>query len=1417
MKCIICNVAFLVLLQTFLYAQPENYKIYNINRDNGLLSDHVESVHQDKSGFLWAATFEGLSKWDGFSFKNYQHYEKDSTSILHNIVYSIAEDKKGRLWIGTIEGLNLYDRQKDHFIKIELKGSIDKIPVNVIKVDSKNRLWIGTSIGLCMYDHEKGILKWYLNDPLKETSISEDVVFALDIDKQDNIWVGTFHKGINKLTPSSNQIIRMNHNENGLCSNKIKTIFVDSDQKIWVGTFDKGINVLDNQGNVLKHYEDVSETISGKNQKTVLKIYQDKNNYIWAGIENEPLKYLDVESDKFTSFTNPPYKKSDMLFGSVSSIFEDDFGNIWFSSQGSGLFYSNSYKNKFKHHYQKNYNGFVKDQLNGNIISSIYEDSKGMMWFGTDGGGLTQFNPEENTYYTYTKKDGLRSNSIHDIKEDIYGNFWFATWSGGIISFDPESGKFTTFQNDHSNQNSIISNNIKTILPDDSLLWIGTHGEGLAVLNLKTNQFTHGRNNKSYPFDMEAPSWINHLFKDSKGRLWISTYGGLHCLTGNNIIKYVHSKDENSIISNAVNMVAEDGDGGIWIITENGLDKFIESTQSFAHYSEKYNLPLILKALVFDKKGNLWLSSNEGILVFDPVTNTAKSFDVNDGLQSNQFFLKSVEMDASGTLYFGGNNGINEFHPDDLEQHHYKTRFYFKDFVIYDELQKPLNENSPLQNVLAFTEKLKLTHKQSFFTVGFSTINLYSPSKTKFAYQLEGLHDNWIQIGAERKVSFTDLSPGNYNLKIKYTDTSGNWIEADKNLAILILPPWWKTLWFKVFLVLLFSTTWILYYYRRIVSIKRRNLQLQKEVRKRTLELREVNDFLVQKNEEIKVQNERLETYNNEILRQSEKIFEQQGHIIQQNQALEKTVEELELSNSTKDKFFSILAHDLKNPVSAIAGLSNILKERLPVLDKSEIEEYVLNISNSSQSVYTLLINLLDWARTQSRNIVCLPSDVSINQLINKNILLFNQQINNKNLSIKKSIDPAHYIWADYNMMDTVFRNLLSNSIKFTANGGIISISSSENSEKIDIFIADTGIGMTAAQIEELVKIDKVKISAGTRGESGTGLGLVISKEFLDANKSDLKVDSVYGEGSVFTLSIPKSTSLHLPVFEEEKNILENSVRKRGKEFCSEKLDLIKGKKVLIVDDDKALRMHLNALLSDIFEVLIEVNGDSAYKKALEYQPDIIITDMLMPVMDGLQLCKKLKNNPSTSHIPVILLTSQSYEEGQLSGYAAGADIYLTKPVSKEMLFQVFFNIVNSQEKIRQRISKSTELYLSDFNINKLDEEFLEKVVKFIEENVSSPELNHKRLCEISAMSRTVLYAKIKSITGEGVHEFIRTIRLKKSIQLLLEGKYTVTQVAYEVGFNSVSYFIRCFIKQYNMSPKEYVSQARKNMMLPAN
>ncbi|RAJ02361.1 signal transduction histidine kinase [Chitinophaga skermanii] len=1387
-----------------LKAQTQHYNFYNHSTDNGLVTNDYQKIFHDSYGFIWLASFDGLFRWDGYSIKKYTHQEKDSLSLNNNIVYSIFEDSQKRLWVGTIEGLNLYDASRDVFITMPVNAKHDKIPINAIMEDEQHNLWLGTSNGLCKYNANQRTGTWFLGQG------DENIIFCMAKGAHNTIWAGTFNKGVvqfNTQTHAFRYVRNIPGQPASLPSNKIQSILVDKANRVWVGTEDRGIAILDEGGNVLHTYDNLSHNSQFMHSNTRC-LYQDTKGNIWIGIGREVLCVVKAGSHSLQPepVTTKAQNNGQDGILSITSITEDQFGNTWFASAGYGLFTTNERKNVFNNMLT---NTHALPKLSTTVVTAFYEDAAHKIWIGTAGNGVALYDPLQGVLTTSPLYSAA---AVNDVKGDRDGNIWIATWADGIKTYNPQTHQAHHFTHDPLTNYSLVNNDVKALLPTDSFVWIGTHGEGLAVYKKSEKRFIHYKNNKEFPFNMQAPAWVNHLYEDKQKRIWISTYSGLFMYNGKTLSHFAHTEKANSINSNSVNMVVEDHAGKLWIVTEQGLDQFDEPNAAFIHLNNQLSLPVSMKSIAVDAKGQLWMGTNEGLVTLDPITLKLQHYDKNDGLYDKTFFQKAALRASDGTLYFGGPKGFSAFNPAAILPVETPTYFYFSDLYVFGEQQRPGQAGSALQKILDDTDTLVLTQKQSFFSIGFAAINLYAPQKIKYSYRLEGYYDDWIDVVDERRISFAHLQPGTYTLQVRYTNVNGDWQAPAKSLLIKVLPYWWQTWWFKTLLCLFVLVAIAAIFYWRVSSVKKRNRILKEEVRRQTAQLQETNTSLMEQRDKISLQKEKLAASYAENVRQTDKILVQQQQISTQNQELEQAVAELEKSNQSKDYFFSILAHDLKNPVGALKELAGFMQTHAQKIDAATLQQYVGNMHQSASRVFDLLVNLLSWSMSQSRQMTLQPVDANMAELIHNNLQLLATQIRNKHIQIHVKIDEPAWFHADQQMMDVVVRNLLSNSVKFTDYNGEVHVHTFTNGTDLVLQVKDNGLGMTKEQMASLFEMNKTTIHPGTAGEKGTGLGLMIVHDFLAANHAHIAVESEPNKGSVFTVRIPAAQEL--PVATEV--ITTKDQRELAGEFWqtipTEKFLKIKGKKILIVEDSKEIRDYLRLILSDVFEIFEAENGEQAYNMALEEMPSVIITDVLMPGMNGIQFCKEIKSHTATSHIPVIILTSQWEETMQASGYAAGAEAYLTKPVKQAVLLQVIFNFLQKQDQVYQRVRD--QIYNDaplpvDTMLSDVDQQFLNDLIQFIEANMANQELDAKQISKALLVSRTVLYNKVKSLTGQTVHEFIKAIRLRKSVQLLLSGNLSINQVAFEVGFNSHSYFDKCFHKQYGMGPKEYITRKK--------
>lgn len=1408
-----------VLTFSFCYAQKKPIKFEQIGINEGLSQNTVRCIFQDKKGFMWFGTKDGLNRYDGYKFTTFKKNSKDVYTLASNDIKSIIDDKNGNLWIATWDGgLNTYNPKTDRFKRFLKKDKGNSISSNFLEIldrDDQNNIWIGTAdSGLDYLETSTGRFKNFRYNKNDPNSLSDNNVSAILIDRKKNIWIGTAN-GLDLFKSGSGSFKKFLHdvkNPQSISGNHIKFIYEDKKGNLWIGTYENGLNKFDINKQTFTTYNKANSNLKSD---ALLSIAEDENGSLWVGTEHGGVNVLDTGSKRFSDISYGYNDPNSISSNTINAIYKDKKGDMWLGTLNGGINLAKRDNRSFLHYKHE----LGKNSLINNVVTSIFEDSKRNLWIATDGGGLDLFDRSTGTFKNFRHNPhggGLSGNYVLTVSEDNDGNLWIGTWGDGITVYNYRLGTFTNLKNIPGDNKSLSNNYAFYIFKDSSgNMWVGTYGGGLNRYNAISKSFTRYNHNDKDPFSISSDNILT-LNEDHDHHILIGTDGAglsiLNLATGK-CTSYKNSGSNNKLSNNSIGSIYCDKQNNIWLTTNDGLDKINIKSGAVSYYFKENGLPSnMIFSLLPDRHNNFWITTDNGLSKFDPGTKTFKNYTQADGLQSNEFKYARC-LSKSGQMYFGGINGFNEFYPDSIADLNFDPPIVFTDFQIFNKHVDLDNSNNDtfFNANIAYTSSLRLSYKQSVLTFEFASLNYVNKEKKQYAYILEGFDTQWHHLGTKNNLTYTNLDPGTYTLKIKGLNNGGHVSAKTAQIQIIITPPYWKTWWFRLGMLIAVIAGVIVIFYLRVNRIKTRNRQLETEVTKRTLELKETNQTLIETNKKIKEQNDKLEVFNKEVIDKSNEIIKHQEHILVQNTNLENTIQQLEKSNTTKDKFLSILAHDLRNPIAAIAGITKSMKTQLAHLNKIEIGRYISTVSDSSKSVLDLLLNLLDWAKTQGQTLKAIPENVKLLDIIATNQMLMEQLMRDKNIYLTINVNQEHTLFADKKMVETIIRNLLSNSIKFTAPYGHISIESVEKENEVVITFYDTGVGMSKEQIDNLFNLDTTTSSAGSNGETGSGLGLIIVKEFVEANTGTVTVNSMLNEGSTFTITLPKG--IHA-VIEQQINAYTIAYEDiHTEKLVDQKKLKLQGKRLLYIDDNADMRAYLQLILSPTFEMIEAKDGQEGIKAAIEFQPEIIITDMLMPVLNGLELCRKLKHNPLTSHIPIILLTSQTDIENQLQGYEAGADAYLMKPVIQKLLFQVIYNLINSRNDSRAKFIDSEEMYPDNFTYNARDKDFIDKVIAFIEANIAQPNLDHKNLCNLMGMSRTILYAKIKTLTGLGVHEFIQSIRVKKGLKLLMEGRLNINQISYEVGFNTASYFSKCFLKQFGMPPREYLSRLQQNLV----
>lgn len=1068
---------------------------YTIN--DGLSNGYVNSIFQDSKGFMWIGTSNGLNRFDGLSFKTYYYDQNDSTSIPGNDVNHMVEDTLGRIWTMTNTGIAYFDRKTDLFKRKRLiiDGKVEnKQDGNFCLIDNKGFLWIGSSTGIyriAIYNNLSSvnnalIAEKILLDEDDVENVNQNAYSSFVQDKDGKVWAASYSNKLFFFDDDKHKFIpvTINHPDARNFSNKYKGFLQDSEGN-FILTIDKGgVLIWDRIKSIFSLYKPTGND-TGPRGNILFSLEEDNNGLIWVGDRNsEGISIFNKKTKKFTYYQSEPLNPYSLISNKTTCIYKDRTGSIWIGT----IIGINKYtpgKVKFKRFFS---NPSLPGRLNYNNILCFEEDQYDNIWIGTDGGGLNKMDVKSNLFTSFQHKESdpgsISSNAIISLCEDHEGALWIGTYAGGLCMM--KNGAFHTFLPDPSNINSISSTDIWYVFEDSKQnLWVATLTNGLDLFDRKSGKFYH-----YFHIDSDSTSICNNslmsIYEDSKHKLYFTSYDGVSVLDLNHSdisklpceLKFSnqsHHSNRNSISSNAVFCVQEDKKGNIWYGTMgSGLDKFDLKTGRFKNFSFRDGLPgNSIHSILVDELDNLWLATDKGLVRFNPETYEVNVYDIKDGLLNKS--LKSWALKTrKGEMFFGGVDGFNSFYPERIKvnQNQNLPAVLFTGLKIFNK-QVRFNDKINGRVVLdtSITEKriLRLSYKENFFAFEFIALEFTNPEKNNYAYKMDGFDQDWIQSGTKHEASYTNLDPNEYTFTVKASNSDGVWNEKGASIKIVILPPWWKTLWFRAILVLS-----VLLLFMLILVVRERSLKTQK--------------------------------------------------ILLEQMVVNKTAELNEL-NASKDRFFSIIAHDLKNPFSTIIGLSELMQESDIMNSPEQLQKFSSMINASAVQTFRLLENLLEWANSQRGKISFSPVPVNVNELIKDELALVGEMASGKNIQLHNNIGDTCTVIADRNMFRTILRNLISNGIKFTKNGGEVLINSLIADDKIEISVTDNGIGMSAETISKLFKIDGNLSTLGTNNERGTGLGLFLCKEFVEKHGGIIWCESKKGIGSTFRFLLPLDLS----------------------------------------------------------------------------------------------------------------------------------------------------------------------------------------------------------------------------------------------------------------------------------------------------
>ena len=1336
---------------------------FNTVKEN-IFQRPITTMIMDDDGFIWIGTDgAGLYKFNGLSYAYYGHDLEDRNSINSNSINCLFLDSAGKLWIGTDAGLSVYNHQRDDFTRIETRIDNDqnKDYTSVLCfAQYEERLFIGTYDGIKEVDVK--------NTAVKNYSLSGVSILDLQYSTKGNLYIAT-NQGL-KLEQYSKrgQIENLSISDLDAVPH-ITKLHLDKRENLWIGTLKSGVFMAD-----LKKVRTSFTQLDIIGSSTMA--ITSGMDHIFIAVENEGLIVLDLNGNIVTHYQHDIQDSYSIGSDSVWSILVDAENRLWLGYYESGLGFFDQHHTKFKSVLKED----ASSGIQSNDIRAFAKTEDGYIWITQANNSIdildTKTNEVTNVYgKSGSDYKGLKEGTyLEDVFVDSKGTIWLSTWGEGIYMLRKGSKTFVNFTKENTSD-ALATNKIHCFTEDAfGRVWIGSFLKGVFYLDPESKHI-RTPSSDSYNTSGISEKDVRVMHHDSNGNIWIGTSSGLYHIEMSDEQEFkvvahstaISSKFGGHPSSNRILDIYETQDGTVWCGTNGGgLYSYDRDEQNFERLElDTYDLTYV-NAIYEPVKNELWLSSKQGILRVDRNGNKVDKFTTYDGLLENYVTDRAFIMDDNNRLYLGTNKGINVIEPQHIAYNPHRAKPYLMDIRLFNQKIERTNQSidEPTQEG---TQTLRLDYDQNVLTIDYGAIGFTRPEKNQYAYILEGFEETWNYVGSKNSATYTNLSSGDYAFKLKVSNNDNLWNDPATLLTIKVLPPWWKTIWaylsyFVLAVLLLVSST---YLYR-----KRMN---------------EINDFRFER---------------------------------------ERRKQKVELQKQ-KLQFFTNISHEFRTPLTLII---NPIKELLE-FDRNEFSEPVLKkhqiIYKNAERLSRLINELMDYRKLQSKKF---QLKVGLLNLVNHTKLIlsfFNEEAERRSIRLDlKFKDVNLEIWADGGMLDKIFFNLLSNAFKVTPDGGKIQVrivSGNEsllplvNDEKpipvVEISVKDNGPGIDQKDYKKIFKRFYQVSELNKSYYGSTGVGLEMVKSFVELHRGSVEVESELGKGSTFKVLLPHGEEY----FEASDYLLQKNERQIALGNPAEKAEhavygikeLLNKKelknKVLIVEDNIDLKDYLISILEDDYELIMASDGQEGWLKTMEHHPDIIITDVIMPIMDGIALSKKVKNDASLKHIPIVMLTAKSLTKDRIKGIESGAEAYLVKPFDTNELKAVLAQLILKKERSNGQLN-TIPLVKKEEKEKDVDNDFLKRVVDFIQKNVENPALNVEKLSSHLCLSRSQVYRKIKLLTGLSPVQFIRRVRLERSKTLFQNDKNLhVNEVAQMVGFLSASYFTVCYKKQFGELPKQ--------------
>lgn len=1295
----------------------KEYKIYHREDGNeqSLSNNSVTSITEDQEGFLWVGTSNGLNRID-LNTNEIKRYNLETNGLVANSISTVYTDRSGCLWVGTWEGLNRYNREGDHFEYIPIEDDTERAMIVTLLEDSSGRFWIGTrNKGLLLCDHQMNLISQFTSES-KNMPLNNNNITSIYEDDKKQIWVGCKNSGLNKINLRDNEVTSYTNLNSGLSNNSVRCI-IEWQGKLLIGTFD-GIFDLDKATERIVKvagYDDINKSLS---HYSVYCFCVDRDETLWVGTFAGGVNYLNMFTNRF--ILHKPQEELNIRTGIYGAITYESPEDLWIATEGYGLLNYNKRTNE-SHYYL--IDPSVRFAFNTNIIKSVfYED--GYVWCGTTKGEIYKFNIKTKKFSLYHQYP--IEYSIYSIIRDHNDVLWVggASTEFGLTCFVNDS-LVTTFYNNVDEP--IYFSNVRCILEEeDGVFLLGSTAEGLLRFDTHKKRLTKYSNEASVEKYRIPNNYISAIVRTKSGEIWVSTYGG-----------GIFQLDESKAIRRI--MTVREG------LLDNNICTLVESSDQ-----------------------RLWMSTVNGLIMFDPAKDEVRNYHRHNGIDIREFTLHSGIALPDGSLCFAGSNGFVTFHVEAMDKNNNIPPVVLEQLSVNNHPVKVGDESAILNKVLDGMETIRLAYNENNFSITYQALNYIYATQNQYAYKLEGYDTDWNYVGERNSAFYTNLSPGKYIFHIKASNNDGVWNEEGRSLAIIVQPPLWRTWYAYLFYVIALAAIiyGILYY----VNIKR---NLEAGLKMKQLEKQKQEEF-----------------------------------------------------HQAKIRLFTNFSHELRTPLMLIITPFEELVKRVDI--PAELHDKLSIIYKNAQKLLLLVNQLMDLHKNQAGSMDLKVSEGDICEYIKEIYYAFNQIALTNEVKFTLNCTPKTINgWFDKSLLEKVVFNLLSNAFKYTASGESVLMEVSEvtlkeldpkrtdglykdeNIHYVILKVKDSGKGIEEGEADKIfTPFYQIPETSGIN-LSGTGIGLSLVYTIVQLHRGVIYVDNTETKGACFVVILPVSRS----AFSEEQiesREIDKIAEITNTEDISVSLPVTENKdqpkyKILLVEDDKDVRDYLKKSLEAEYIVIEAADGVRAYEKVVQDFPDLVLSDIMMPKRDGLELCTMIKNDIRIGHIPVILMTARSMVVHIKEGFQAGADDYIVKPFNMDVLQTRIRSLLASREQLKKLYGKRFSPDVMGIEVKSADERFSQKLFDVIEKNISNEKLDVELLCTEIGISRANLYRKLKSITELSPMELIRNKRLEMAAKLLKESEMNVSEIASHLGFNSHSYFSNSFKTFYGCTPTEFV------------